>query len=104
MAEPEQGRFPGGRGFRVTGLSGIPTEAQEKMEYPASPCNGRATGKQANLQVCLEELVARFPRDVQEAALGHKLGDAAGQAYARSELFERRSELMDGWATYLASQ
>ena len=42
-----------------------------------------------------------FPREVQEAALGHKMGDAAEQAYARSDLFEKRRLMMQTWATYL---
>ena len=42
-----------------------------------------------------------FPREVQEAALGHKMGDAAEQAYARSDLFEKRRKMMESWAGYL---
>ena len=42
-----------------------------------------------------------FPREVQEAALGHKLGDAAEQAYARSDLFEKRREMMEVWSRFL---
>lgn len=44
-----------------------------------------------------------YPREVQEAALAHKIGDAAEQAYARSDLFEKRRKMMESWATYLAS-
>ncbi len=43
-----------------------------------------------------------FPREVAEAALAHKLGDAAEQAYARSDLFEKRCKMMEAWAAYLA--
>jgi integrase len=42
-----------------------------------------------------------FPREVQEAALGHKLGDAAEQAYARSDLFQKRRKMMEAWAAFL---
>lgn len=42
-----------------------------------------------------------FPREVQEAALGHKMGDAAEQAYARSDLFEKRRKMMESWAGFL---
>lgn len=41
------------------------------------------------------------PRAVMEAALAHKLGDAVEQAYARSDLFEKRRDLMQQWADYL---
>ena len=43
-----------------------------------------------------------FPREVQEAALAHKVGDAAEQAYARSDVFEKRQMMMESWAGYLA--
>ncbi len=45
-----------------------------------------------------------FPREVAEAALAHKVGDAAEQAYARSDLFEKRRKLMAAWAEYLAEK
>lgn len=37
------------------------------------------------------------PREVVEAALAHKLGDASEQAYARSDLFDKRRMLMADW-------
>ena len=42
-----------------------------------------------------------FPREVAEAALAHKVGDAVEQAYARSDVFEKRRKMMDAWAAYL---
>ena len=41
------------------------------------------------------------PWAVSEAALAHTLGNSTEQAYARSDLFERRRELMQSWADYL---
>ncbi len=41
------------------------------------------------------------PRELAEAALAHTVGGVEG-AYFRSDLFERRRELMDDWAEYLA--
>ena len=41
------------------------------------------------------------PRAVLEAALAHKPGDLAEQAYARSDLFQKRRALMQAWADYL---
>ena len=43
-------------------------------------------------------------RDVCEFALAHVVGDAAEQAYQRSDLFEKRRKLMDKWAQYLAGK
>ena len=42
-----------------------------------------------------------FPREVAEAALAHKVGDAVEQACARSDVFEKRKKMMDAWAAYL---
>ena len=41
------------------------------------------------------------PWAVSEAALAHTLGNSTEQAYARSDLFERRRALMQLWADYL---
>ena len=44
------------------------------------------------------------PREVMEAALAHAVKDQTEAAYARSDLFERRRQLMDDWGTYLAEE
>lgn len=41
------------------------------------------------------------PREVAERALAHTIANAAEAAYARSDLFEKRRELMQRWADYL---
>lgn len=43
-----------------------------------------------------------FPAEVAEAALAHSSGDEVARAYARSDLFERRREMMQAWGDYLA--
>lgn len=46
-----------------------------------------------------------FPREVCEAALAHATGkDGTEAAYFRSDLFEKRRELMEAWATYCATK
>ena len=42
------------------------------------------------------------PWAVSEAALAHAVGNSTEQAYARSDLFERRRLLMQQWADYLS--
>ena len=37
-----------------------------------------------------------------ELALAHVNSDRVEAAYRRSDLFERRRELMEAWATYIA--
>ena len=44
------------------------------------------------------------PREVCEAALAHTNPNKAEAAYARSDLFDRRRELMDRWACYLVPE
>ena len=41
------------------------------------------------------------PREVVEAALAHVVRNRVEAAYARSDLFERRRQLMDDWSAYL---
>ena len=42
-----------------------------------------------------------FPTEVIEAALAHRLKDKAEAAYARSDLFEKRRDLMNAWAVFI---
>ena len=42
-----------------------------------------------------------FAREVMEAALAHQTTDAVEAAYLRSDLLERRRELMDRWGKYI---
>lgn len=44
-----------------------------------------------------------FPWAVVETALAHTLGSATEAAYARSDLFERRRELMEAWGRHCVS-
>ena len=42
-----------------------------------------------------------FPREVCETALAHVNPNKAEAAYARSDLFAKRRDLMERWALYL---
>ena len=48
---------------------------------------------------CAEQ--TNFPREICEEALGHVNPNKVEAAYQRSDLFERRRELMQRWADYL---
>ena len=41
-----------------------------------------------------------YPREVAEAALAHRVGDATEAAYRRSDALEKRRKLMQAWASY----
>ena len=43
-----------------------------------------------------------FPREIAEAALAHRVGDAVERAYRRSDALERRRSLMMAWDEYCA--
>ena len=59
-----------------------------------------AHGFRASFRVWAQERT-NIPREVCEAALAHTIKDKAEAAYARSDLYEKRRELMDRWARYL---
>ena len=44
--------------------------------------------------------VTLFQREIAEAALSHKVGDAAEQAYRRGDALEKRRALMEAWAAW----
>lgn len=45
-----------------------------------------------------------FPQAVCEAALAHSLRDKTEAAYNRTDLFERRRELMDAWTRFATAK
>jgi integrase len=45
-----------------------------------------------------------FPREIAELALAHTVGSEVERAYRRSDLFDRRRQLMNEWAAYCAGQ
>ena len=44
-----------------------------------------------------------YPREIAEAALAHSLRDKAEAAYARSDLLEKRAEMMEAWAQFIST-
>ena len=40
-------------------------------------------------------------REVAERALGHEIRNAVEKAYARTDLLERRRQLMENWSSYI---
>jgi integrase len=45
-----------------------------------------------------------FPREVIEAALAHLVGDEVELAYRRGDALEKRRQLMDLWASFVAAE
>jgi integrase len=44
-----------------------------------------------------------YPREVPEMALAHTVGSAVENAYRRSDLFEKRRQMMQDWAVFCAT-
>ena len=86
---PNRGRPIGNTGFvQALGRLGI---------------DATAHGFRASFRTWAQEQT-NIPREVCEAALAHTLKNKAEAAYARSDLVDRRRELMDAWARYLNPQ
>ena len=60
-----------------------------------------AHGFRASFRVWAQECT-NIPREVCEAALAHTLKDKSEAAYARSDLFSKRRDLMERWARFLS--
>jgi integrase len=66
------------------------------------PANGRpitAHGFRATFRTWAEE-VTGFPHAVIEQAMGHQVGTQVERAYRRTDVLEKRRDLMEAWATY----
>jgi integrase len=44
-----------------------------------------------------------FPREITEAALAHKVGNAVEKAYRRGDALEKRRKLMEAWAAFVTA-
>ena len=64
--------------------------------------NGRritAHGFRATFRTWAEE-VTGFPHAVIEQAMGHQVGTQVERAYRRTDVLEKRRDLMEAWAAY----
>jgi integrase len=88
--------FPGG-------LDGLLSDvAVNKTLHSIAP-GVTAHGFRASFRTWCEEQTS-YPRSVTEAALAHVNADRVEAAYQRSDLFDRRRELMQAWADFCTGQ
>ncbi len=59
-------------------------------------------GFRSSFRDCAAE-AANSPRELAEAALAHQVGSDVECAYARSDLLNRRREMMEGWSSFVAN-
>lgn len=89
--------FPGTRAGRPMTDKTL-SELVKKLGFPAD-----VHGFRTSFRTWAQER-SNFPREVAEFALAHVVGDAAEQAYARSDLFEKRRKMMEAWASYVMAE
>ena len=85
--------FPGARGTPLTSMA--LSRLLTQLEIAGVPHGFRSSFR----DWAAEE--TNQPREVAEAALAHAVRDKVEAAYARSDLFARRRQLMNEWAAYL---
>jgi hypothetical protein len=54
-------------------------------------------------EIELVEAPSSFLRELAELALAHSVGSEVERAYRRGDGLQRRRELMEAWATYVAA-
>jgi len=88
--------FPAPRGGPLSDMA--LSALMRRMAVPATPHGARSTFRDWAGER------TTFPREVAEAALAHAVGDDTERAYARSDLLERRRQLMVAWAEFLGRE
>jgi integrase len=66
------------------------------------PARGRTItphGFRSTFRTWAEE-VATFPHAIVEQAMGHQVGNEVERVYRRTDVLQKRRELMDAWAAY----
>jgi hypothetical protein len=63
----------------------------------------RTSERDRNIRRDWCEEMTGFPREVKEAALAHTVRDKVEAAYRRSDLFDKRRDLMDQWGRFCLS-
>ncbi|MGA0569592.1 tyrosine-type recombinase/integrase [Variovorax sp. VNK109] len=88
--------FPGSRKEMISDMT--ISAALRRMGLDAVPHGFRSTFRDWAAEQ------TEFPREVAEMALAHTVGTAVERAYLRTDLFDRRRQLMQAWADYVCPQ
>ena len=84
--------FPAPRGGQLSDMT--LSAVMRRMKVPAVPHGFRSTFR----DWCAE--CTDFPKEVAEMALAHAISDKVEAAYRRGDLFDKRRQLMEHWATF----
>ena len=94
MAKVSEFVFPGARAGKP--LSGAALDALlDRLGIEGVTTHGM---RSAFRDWCGNE--TKFPREIAEAALAHRIPDATEAAYRRGDALEKRRELMEAWARH----
>jgi integrase len=88
--------FPSPR--RKTYSDMVFTQLLRRVEQPYTMHGFRATFRTWGMDH------TEYPAEMLEFALAHLVGDQTVRAYARSDMVEKRRQLMEDWAAYIAEQ
>jgi integrase len=100
LAKAPIGEFVFGGAKRGRPLSGMAMEMLlRRMDADAFTVHGF----RSSFKTWAVEMTA-FPNELSEAALAHVTGDRVEQAYRRTDVLERRRDLMQAWAQLLNSE
>ncbi len=88
--------FPGTKGQPLSDMS--LTAVLRRMKVDAVPHGMRSSFRDWTAEH------TSFPNEVAEMALAHVVGDKVEAAYRRGDLFEKRREMMDAWASFLLGE
>ena len=86
--------FPGNKGQPLSDMS--MTAVLRRMEVDAVPHGFRSTFR----DWCGDRTT--YPRDMAEMALAHQLTNEVEAAYRRGDALEKRREMMESWAAFIA--
>jgi integrase len=96
--EPAEGQldyvFPGRTGGTLSDMS--LTQVLRRLKVEAVPHGMRSSFADWAAETS-------YPHEVREMALAHAVGDATVQAYTRTDLLERRRQMMNDWGRYVAT-
>ena len=93
--DPSQPIFPGQKGRGLSSMALLMQLRRMKAEVTAH-------GFRSSFRDWAGE-ASTFPREVAEAALAHRVGDAVELAYRRGDALQKRRKLMDAWAGFCMS-
>jgi len=90
--------FPGARARRPLGSAALSNLVRRMGRGDLTVHGFRSTFS----DWCSER--TNFPAEVREMALAHAVSDKVEAAYRRSDLFQKRQQLMDAWASFAATR